>query len=202
MNRWIAFCAAALGCLSLWTGCGQSESSGTAAPTPPVAPAVTMAPLPPANATAATTATTAPTPAAPAGAAAATPDGAGMSGARQAHMTAIRQQLQQKLGAAYNAPVPTADAAQLELGEQIFGDNCASCHGTKGRGDGMMGMGLDPKPANFADPVEGRFYSDAGMLEIIKHGIPGGVMLAWEGRLTDAEILAVFNHIRTLRANE
>jgi len=42
-----------------------------------------------------------------------------------------------------------ADAAAE--GQVIYADNCASCHGDSGKGDGDAGASLDPKPANLVD---------------------------------------------------
>jgi high-affinity iron transporter len=41
-------------------------------------------------------------------------------------------------------------------GKAVFAQSCASCHGLAGRGDGPAGRGLNPPPANLADPSEMR----------------------------------------------
>jgi Cytochrome C oxidase, cbb3-type, subunit III len=39
----------------------------------------------------------------------------------------------------------------VEKGKSIFTMNCASCHGDQGKGDGVAGASLNPKPRNFHD---------------------------------------------------
>lgn len=41
------------------------------------------------------------------------------------------------------------DANDAKAGKKIFTQNCVICHGVKGKGDGMAGAALKPKPANF-----------------------------------------------------
>ena len=50
------------------------------------------------------------------------------------------------------APVLQNDSSQglVERGTQLFHDNCASCHGIKGLGDGIGADGLFPRPANLS----------------------------------------------------
>ena len=44
------------------------------------------------------------------------------------------------------APALAGDAA---AGKSTFEMNCASCHGNGGKGDGPVGLALDPKPRDF-----------------------------------------------------
>ncbi len=41
------------------------------------------------------------------------------------------------------------DANATKAGKKIFNQMCAVCHGNKGRGDGIAGMALKPRPSNF-----------------------------------------------------
>lgn len=38
---------------------------------------------------------------------------------------------------------------QVEKGKALFAQNCATCHGNEGRGDGPAGAALNPKPRDF-----------------------------------------------------
>ena len=46
-------------------------------------------------------------------------------------------------------PLP-ASAQNRQRGAKLFQTYCASCHGTRGMGDGMAGQALTPRPANLA----------------------------------------------------
>src|SRR5262245_29047676 len=41
--------------------------------------------------------------------------------------------------------------AAADLGTQVFRQRCVLCHGAEGRGDGIGGKALNPKPRNFHD---------------------------------------------------
>lgn len=59
-------------------------------------------------------------------------------------------------------PLSTAELASIK---EVFGANCADCHGLKGYGDGPLSHNLDPLPANFHQ--YNRFYDrDDPMLKI------------------------------------
>jgi mono/diheme cytochrome c family protein len=46
-------------------------------------------------------------------------------------------------------PLPKT-AATVERGAKVYADNCASCHGPAGDGDGPAASNLNPRPANLA----------------------------------------------------
>ena len=46
-------------------------------------------------------------------------------------------------------PLPRTPAT-VEHGAKVYAENCASCHGDTGLGDGPAARGLNPKPANLA----------------------------------------------------
>jgi len=50
------------------------------------------------------------------------------------------------------ATVMTANPKLLARGEVLFKQNCTSCHGDAGRGDGPAAAMLNPKPRNFTQP--------------------------------------------------
>lgn len=45
--------------------------------------------------------------------------------------------------------IAVSSQEQVDKGKTIFQTTCASCHGTEGKGDGVAGATLNPKPRNF-----------------------------------------------------
>jgi len=79
------------------------------------------------------------------------------------------------------APKQVPDLAH---GAQLYRDNCVSCHGAEGKGDGPAGKGLDPAPADFADAVRIAQRSAYGLYNTITLGVAGTGMAAYR-QLTD-----------------
>jgi len=67
---------------------------------------------------------------------------------------------------------PQSDPAR---GLFVYKQNCASCHGAKGEGDGKGGAGLLPKPTDFAE----REYSTDRLAFALWNGVSGTAMPAW-----------------------
>lgn len=92
----------------------------------------------------------------------------------------------------------TGEAAMdpLVLGNKIYQERCALCHGPEGKGDGPAAAGLNPKPRNHTDGAYMKTRTDEQLLEVIHKGKGG--MPAWGGILNETEIHAVLKHVRTL----
>lgn len=45
------------------------------------------------------------------------------------------------------------NADMAKKGKATYNKLCSICHGPKGKGDGMAGMALNPKPANFTKAI-------------------------------------------------
>ena len=79
------------------------------------------------------------------------------------------------------ATVMTATPQMLERGRVLFAQNCAACHGEKGRGDGPAAKGLLPVPRDFTRPdrwKKGTALTE--MFETLATGIPGGAMASFD----------------------
>lgn len=87
------------------------------------------------------------------------------------------------------------DAALAAEGKTIFADNCTSCHGENGHGDREQGA------PNLTDAVW-LYGSDPATLTRIVHDGPYGVMPAWVGRLSEADIRAVASYVHSLGGGE
>ena len=84
------------------------------------------------------------------------------------------------------------DAALVHSGQQLWGLNCAACHGTNGQG-------VSAPALNSQQFFQGT--TDEQIAGIIKGGIPGTAMPAWwneyGGPLTDQQVQEVVAYIRS-----
>ncbi len=87
------------------------------------------------------------------------------------------------------------DAALATEGEAVFADNCVSCHGEDGTGDRSQGA------PDLTDAVW-LYGSDPATITRIVHDGPFGVMPAWTGRLSEADIRAVAAYVHSLGGGE
>lgn len=86
----------------------------------------------------------------------------------------------------------------LDRGQAVYQRYCATCHGRDGRGDTPVARLLDPRPRNFADPIEMARVTIDRIYHAVKEGRPGTAMAAWEQVLTETQIGDVIDYIRTL----
>lgn len=90
--------------------------------------------------------------------------------------------------------------ADLELGRTLYVENCASCHGPWGRGDGLdMPVDERGKPIKVRDLTAGEFHGGISEDEIFKRircGIPGTPMSA--AAATDEEIWQLVHYVQFL----
>ncbi len=87
------------------------------------------------------------------------------------------------------------DAALAAKGVQVFADNCAVCHGDAGMGDRAQGA------PNLTDAIW-LYGGDAATLTETVTKARYGVMPAWAGRLSEADIRAVSGYIHSLGGGE
>ncbi|MDD9742657.1 MULTISPECIES: cytochrome-c oxidase, cbb3-type subunit III [Marinovum] len=90
---------------------------------------------------------------------------------------------------------PPQDAGEVAAGGQVFADQCASCHGADGSGDRMQGA------PDLTDAIW-LYGGDYARLVETVHNARYGVMPAWQGRLTEAQIRAVSAYVHGLGGGE
>lgn len=88
--------------------------------------------------------------------------------------------------AAYPVPVSPSKAPDLKLGAQLFQAQCASCHGSQGRGDGPLAASLNPPPIALTGHDRAKERSLFSLHQIITLGVKGTSMPAF-AQLTDSE---------------
>jgi high-affinity iron transporter len=63
--------------------------------------------------------------------------------------------------------------------KQLFIENCSTCHGDLGQGDGSLAKSLSPEPTNFTDKERALNRSLLGLFDAISDGLDGSAMRAF-----------------------
>ena len=93
-----------------------------------------------------------------------------------------------------NPIAPTSES--IAAGKNLYADNCLSCHGETGAGDGPAAAALNPPPADLITHVP--LHPDRVLFGFIHDGIPDTGMAGAGDMLSDDEIWHVVNYIQTL----
>jgi len=88
------------------------------------------------------------------------------------------------------------ESVSLDEAGQIYRENCAVCHGDHGDGQSRARFGLDPQPRDFTAPAAAAELNRTRMLDSVTYGRKGTAMVAWQGRLSPAQIDGVVEYIR------
>lgn len=84
----------------------------------------------------------------------------------------------------------------ISLGEKIYTQNCAVCHGDSGNTAYWAKNGLNPPPRDFTSPEAQSVLTRSRMVNSVTHGRPGTGMMPFSKRLSAEEIRAVVGYIR------
>jgi len=93
-----------------------------------------------------------------------------------------------------NRPEPSLPENLMEIGQRAYRANCMQCHGERGDGLGTAAPELAIAPADFTRQRP----TLAEALRALRGGIAGTPMAPWTSRLSDAELVAVAQYVRTL----
>lgn len=96
-------------------------------------------------------------------------------------------------------PVPVS-AEAIALGERLFLQNCAMCHGEGGQGNGPLRETMWPPPSDLT--IYTSWHSDGELYWFITKGVSGTDMPAFERTLTDEERWSIIHFLRTLPPRE
>ena len=91
-------------------------------------------------------------------------------------VAALAKSLANHLLAVY--PVPSSPAAPPLVAQAaaVYQAQCATCHGATGRGDGLAGLKLNPRPVAFTDKDRARERSAFALYQAVSQGIEGTAM--------------------------
>ena len=89
-----------------------------------------------------------------------------------------------------------SDANAAANGKKIYKMLCVVCHGAKGKGDGVGGAGLTPKPTNLTS-AEFQAQTDGAIFWKIQTG--RSPMASYETSIPEKKRWEIINYIRTLK---
>ncbi|WP_332814854.1 FTR1 family protein, partial [Ramlibacter sp.] len=101
-------------------------------------------------------------------------------------VSALARQVAADVIRLYSVAIAPRQAPDLARAATLFQQQCASCHGAQGRGDGPAAQGMDPPASNFHDEARMRQRSPYGLYNTITLGVGGTPMRAFT-ELSDAD---------------
>jgi high-affinity iron transporter len=113
-------------------------------------------------------------------------------------VVALARSIQQRVIITTHLEIAPGRWPDLDHGEVLFHQNCASCHGESGNGKGIAGKNLSPQPANFLDTDRMRELSPFNAFNTTRLGVPGTAMVGFQ-TLSDEEIWELAFFISSLR---
>lgn len=101
------------------------------------------------------------------------------------------------------AAAPTAIiTGDAEKGKQLYGQFCATCHGTGGKGDGPAGSALNPPPRDHTDAAYMGSLTDEHLYKVTAEGGmavgKSPSMMGWIGSVGDQGVRDLVAYLRIL----
>lgn len=90
-------------------------------------------------------------------------------------------------------------APNLDNGKALFRENCVSCHGLWGRGDGAAADTLKPPPRDFTDPARLNVCTPLQFYQAVTFGVEGTAMPAFAEAFTPEQRWDLAFYLMTLR---
>ncbi len=95
------------------------------------------------------------------------------------------------------ALMPLGLNGDAHSGGYFYRDNCATCHGVDGDGNGPRAYFINPKPTNFTDSAHRAYLDRPALFAAIRDGVRGREMPAWGKVLSDQQIANVAEYVFT-----
>lgn len=94
-------------------------------------------------------------------------------------------------------PAVESNAKSISAGEDLFGTDCSTCHGEKGRKASQLGRAMYPRALDLGSP-EVQKLSNRELFWVIKNGIRLSGMPGFAGIESDQEIWQLTYYVRSL----
>ena len=99
----------------------------------------------------------------------------------------LANELKGRIISAYNIKPYPAKIPDYESGRVLYAENCSSCHGVSGRGDGVLSKNLNPPATDFTDPDVNLGLSPFKVYNTATFGIEGTAMGSFEEVLDEEQ---------------
>jgi mono/diheme cytochrome c family protein len=100
---------------------------------------------------------------------------------------------------ALTSPLPNSPEIAAQ-GKAIYAGKggCFRCHGKEGDGNGPLAARLNPSPRNFKDQGFWKLRTEGEVFWLIKYGSPDTGLVGYGDQLTDEEIWALIQYLRSI----
>ena len=113
------------------------------------------------------------------------------AGAHPGGMPALAPQSMSPVAVDMSLPFPKGLQGDPIQGREFFMNNCFTCHGVTGEGNGPRAYFNTPRPRNFTSEASRRILNRVRLFNGISNGRVGTVMPAWSKVLSDQQIANV-----------
>lgn len=98
--------------------------------------------------------------------------------------------------ARHEVPPPlTEETVAAKQGEALFQANCAFCHAADGTGKNWIGTFMRPRPRDLTSEAEMQGMTRKRLAAVIRDGLPGTSMPAWQNVLAEDQIHDIVEYI-------
>ena len=92
-------------------------------------------------------------------------------------------------------PMPKGLKGDPDKGRDFYMQNCYTCHGVTGAGDGPRAYFINPVPRDFLLETSRQYLNRPALFEAITNGRTGSEMPSWGKVLNDQEIANVAEYV-------
>lgn len=91
-----------------------------------------------------------------------------------------------------------ASAELIEHGQKVYKNNCATCHGNQGGGDGVAAAGMIPAPRNLIAGGWKYGGDEVGLYKTLQNGVAGTSMVSYKAVLKPGDRWALVHYIQSI----